>query len=305
MDAKEKYIYKTLNSVLNQTYPHFELILVDDGSVDNSGNICDQYALADSRIKVIHQKNGGVSNARNTGIKAASNNLIAFIDADDFWKEDYLERMSDLIKKFPKINIYSSKYTTVVNGIASKSEEFFPSETKYVIFDLIDQFKEKVRFPIHTSSVIIKKNAIEEVSFFDERINCFEDYDLFVRLALTSKVAYLNQEPLSFYNLDVPADSKARGAVPDLKKHWLSFMDKFEEAAKDNHNLKMLMDRAILTQLINYRRLPKYKKEVKDFIKQVDSKNFSMKYKLIYKTPVFIGDLIINAYLALKYLNKG
>ncbi len=100
---KEKYIYKTLNSVLNQTYPHFELILVDDGSVDNSGNICDQYALADSRIKVIHQKNGGVSNARNTGIKAASNNLIAFIDADDFWKEDYLERMSDLIKKFPKI----------------------------------------------------------------------------------------------------------------------------------------------------------------------------------------------------------
>jgi hypothetical protein len=174
-----------------------------------------------------------------------------------------------------------------------------------VIFDLIDQFKEKVRFPIHTSSVIIKKNAIEEVSFFDERINCFEDYDLFVRLALTSKVAYLNQEPLSFYNLDVPADSKARGAVPDLKKHWLSFMDKFEEAAKDNHNLKMLMDRAILTQLINYRRLPKYKMEVKDFIKQVDSKNFSMKYKLIYKTPVFIGDLIINAYLALKYLNKG
>lgn len=53
---KEKYIDKTLNSVLNQTYPHFELILVDDGSVDNSGNICNQYALADSRIKVIHQK---------------------------------------------------------------------------------------------------------------------------------------------------------------------------------------------------------------------------------------------------------
>lgn len=65
------------------------------------------------------------------------------------------------------------------------------------------------------------------------------------------------------------------------------------------------MGRAVLTQLIKYRRLPKYKKEVKDFIKQVDSKNFSMKYKLIYKTPVFIGDLIINAYLALKYLNKG
>lgn len=293
---KEVYIENTLQCVLNQTYKNFELVLVNDGSQDASGAICDRYASQDPRIKVIHQKNGGVSNARNTGIKATKNELIAFIDADDYWSEEFLQSIIGLMNKFPDVDIYSSKYATIQKGKIMNGEEYFPPGQEFILFDLIERCAEKARFPINSSSVVIRKSAIEKVGYFDERITCFEDFDLLVRLALHSKVAYLNQEPLSFYNLDVPAESKARGAVPDLKKHWISYMDKFNEVAENNEKLQLLLDRSILSQLFKYRRLPEYKQQVRNILKRVRKKNFPLKFKLVYYTPTFMGNFIIKSY---------
>lgn len=299
---KENYIKQTLSSILEQTYSNFELILVDDGSIDSSSSVCDEYALKDSRIKVIHQENGGVSFARNTGIKAATKDLVAFIDADDIWDKNYLLNMNDLIENFPQVDIYSSKYVPIQNGEIGFSENYFPLQGKFVLFDLIERCAEKVRFPIHSSSVIIKKKAIEKAGYFDERIAVFEDYDLFVRIALHSKVAYLNTQPLSFYNLDVPVESKARGAMPDLNKHWITYFEKFKNETKNNPNLKLLIDRAILTQLMNYNRQTEYRKKIKNILKQVNRKHFALKYKLIYFTPAFLGSLLLNSY---QYLVKN
>ena len=81
----EKYLPECIESVLAQTFPDFELILVDDGSPDNSGKICDAYAARDSRIRAIHKENGGLSDARNAGIRAARGDLLMFLDGDDFW----------------------------------------------------------------------------------------------------------------------------------------------------------------------------------------------------------------------------
>ena len=80
----ESYVAECLESIQNQTYMNLEIILVDDGSKDTSGDICDQYAAYDERIKVIHQENGGLSAARNTGIEAANGDYIAFVDSDDY-----------------------------------------------------------------------------------------------------------------------------------------------------------------------------------------------------------------------------
>ena len=88
---REKYLDRCLTSLINQTYKNLEIILVDDGSKDKSGEICDRYALIDDRIITIHQKNGGVSKARNTGIDAAHGKYIAFVDADDFISENMYE----------------------------------------------------------------------------------------------------------------------------------------------------------------------------------------------------------------------
>lgn len=86
----EKYLHRCVDSILAQTFTDFELILVDDGSPDNCGAICDEYAAKDSRIRVIHKENGGVSSARNAGIDAAGGEYSTFIDSDDYVTADYL-----------------------------------------------------------------------------------------------------------------------------------------------------------------------------------------------------------------------
>lgn len=88
----EKYVSKCIESILNQTYPYFELILIDDGSPDESGNICDMYAKKDNRIRVIHQKNKGLAEVRNIGIREANGIYLQFVDSDDWIEKDTLRK---------------------------------------------------------------------------------------------------------------------------------------------------------------------------------------------------------------------
>lgn len=93
----EKYLDRCINSIINQTYQNLEIILVDDGSPDNSGVMCDEYAVKDSRIKVIHKKNGGLSDARNAGIEVAAGKYITFLDSDDYIHENMISLLYDRI----------------------------------------------------------------------------------------------------------------------------------------------------------------------------------------------------------------
>ena len=95
----EKFLPKCLDSILGQTYKNLEIILIDDGSTDNSGKICDEYAQKDARIHVIHQENHGLSNARNAGLKIAHGEYIAFVDSDDYIELDMYEYLWKLISK--------------------------------------------------------------------------------------------------------------------------------------------------------------------------------------------------------------
>lgn len=89
------YLERSVNSVINQTYPHWEMILVDDGSKDGSGQICDGVAMRDSRVRVIHQENAGAGAARNAGIALATGEYVVFVDADDTIERNYLELLSN------------------------------------------------------------------------------------------------------------------------------------------------------------------------------------------------------------------
>lgn len=95
----EKYIARCMESILNQSFKEFEVILVDDGSLDDSGNICDQYALSDERVQVIHKVHNGLSEARNTGLKSARGEFVTYIDSDDFVSNDYLSTLLDVQTK--------------------------------------------------------------------------------------------------------------------------------------------------------------------------------------------------------------
>ncbi|OTO76646.1 glycosyltransferase family 2 protein [Enterococcus sp. 12E11_DIV0728] len=102
----EKYLNKCVDSILNQTFKDFELILVDDGSPDNSGAICDQYAKKDSRVKVIHKLNGGLSDARNAGIDVANGKYLGFIDSDDYIAKDMFELLyTNIVKEDANLSI--------------------------------------------------------------------------------------------------------------------------------------------------------------------------------------------------------
>ncbi len=95
----EQYLDKCIQSIINQTYKNLQIILVDDGSPDNCGKICDEYALKDNRIEVIHKINGGLSDARNVGIGRAKGKYIGFVDSDDYIEKDMYENMYNLLEE--------------------------------------------------------------------------------------------------------------------------------------------------------------------------------------------------------------
>ena len=95
----EIYLPRCIDSILSQSFTDFELILVDDGSPDNCGKICDEYALKDSRVRVFHKSNGGVSSARNLGLDNVRGEWVTFIDSDDYVEVDYLKELIDAQQK--------------------------------------------------------------------------------------------------------------------------------------------------------------------------------------------------------------
>ena len=95
----ELYLEKCIESIINQTYTNIEIILVDDGATDSSGNICDLYSKKDSRIKVIHKRNGGLSDARNVGIEKAVGQYLMFVDSDDYIDKTMCEKLYNALKK--------------------------------------------------------------------------------------------------------------------------------------------------------------------------------------------------------------
>lgn len=182
----EKYLSKCVESILTQTYTDFELILVDDGSTDRSGKICDEYILKDSRIKVFHQQNKGVSAARNLGIENAQGEYITFIDSDDYITSQYL---SDLAKYDSDI-VASGFDLWYANGhptIRKTFEELkFYNINEGTLSDAIaiGEYKYLWHGPC---CKLYKRSAINNIRF-DESLNYGEDhlFNLNILLSCTS-----------------------------------------------------------------------------------------------------------------------
>ena len=121
----EKWLNQCIDSVVAQTYKHIEIILVDDGSIDRSAAICDDYALKDSRIVVIHNTNAGVSAARNTGIEQARGKYIAFVDSDDYLSTDILEKAVEIQSKNKLLSV---AYCKDVDGVIEEIPAFLSAD---------------------------------------------------------------------------------------------------------------------------------------------------------------------------------
>ncbi|MGC1456589.1 MAG: glycosyltransferase family A protein [Nitrospirota bacterium] len=198
---KARFIRRSLDSVLMQTIKDYEVIVVDDGSTDDGPEIVAGYG--DRRIRLIRQENRGVSAARNAGIKAASGHYIAFLDADDTWKTNYLEIVASLIERYPGAGAYATAYEIVRrNGMVVRPEyKGVPRQPWQGL--LPSYFRSSLGTPpVCSSATTVPKYVIHEVGFFPVGIPLGEDLDMWGRIALRYPIAFCNKIGASYIQDD-------------------------------------------------------------------------------------------------------
>jgi glycosyltransferase involved in cell wall biosynthesis len=193
----EVYIPEAMDSVVKQTYPHWELIVVDDGSMDKTREIVDGYMRGDSRIRYIHQKNSGPAAARNRGIQAAKGKYVAFLDSDDIWYLDKLEKQMDFLASNPGYVVYGGR-----NYIRKEGNRFVESG-QIRLFKNFDTIRENFEYILFhpnltiTGTVLFEKSLLDKTGYFDESLRVCEDDHLFIRMAAHSNFHALN-EPVDY-----------------------------------------------------------------------------------------------------------
>jgi glycosyltransferase involved in cell wall biosynthesis len=198
---KRDTILRALNSVLNQTLQPYELIVVDDGSTDGSGEVVAGFKNRD--IRLITQPNAGVSAARNRGVAEAKGDWIAFLDADDEWKTNYLETISSLFEKYPACNLLATSY--LLQDHRGRRRKIILNKLQFKDNDgLLDNYFEvssSSHPPLWTSAVTIKRSALDSIGGFPVGIKSGEDLLTWARLAVVNNIAY-SLSPLAVFIQD-------------------------------------------------------------------------------------------------------
>ena len=191
-----KYLPECIKSVLNQTYSNIEVLLIDDGSTDGSSEICDEYAKQDERIKCFHLENGGVSRARNIGLKEAGGEYICFLDSDDYYAESYVGSMRNLIEENNTDVVICNHYDVNEQGdilFASEIPEGYIS--KELLYEKIFLTSEIGGF---SCTKIYKAGLIRDI-FFNEEIHICEDTYFCCQVYEKAKKLYVTDEKLYYY----------------------------------------------------------------------------------------------------------
>lgn len=232
---KENFVLNTIKSVLNQTFTDYEIIIIEDCSTDKSLEIVSK--IENDTIRIIrHEKNKGLSASRNTGIKNANANYLAFLDADDLWKEDYLQELFQLTNDFPEAKLFATNY-----------EEFY-SDNKILVPEnnsknlknnslIPDFFEISLAQPLYCpSSFCVEKSIFETIGFYDETITFGEDVDFNIRANNEFLLAYCKKPLVQYLILSENqiTQSKLSGKI-------ITNFDKFE-TKNHSKSLKKFLD---------------------------------------------------------------
>jgi glycosyltransferase involved in cell wall biosynthesis len=209
-----QYLIAAVESVLAQTFKDFEILVIDDGSTDNTSEVIKQFKDC---VRYIKQENQGVSVARNRGIKESCGKYVAFLDADDIWMPTKLERQIEVLKENPKSNACYTEYIAF-------SGDMKPTELKrlrtggYVLNDLL--LRGNVVGP--PSALLGERQLFEKLGGFDSNLSLCADWDMWIRLALMTELTFL-KEPLIKYRLH---DSNMSKNVKLLEEDTLKLLEK-------------------------------------------------------------------------------
>ena len=279
---KGPYIRKALESVYDQSFKDFELIVVDDGSSDNSFFVAKE-SLKDCCViyKLLHQDNSGVSIARNNGVAASQGDYICFLDADDWWASTFLERIDWLIREYPDAGIYGTNYYYVKNNKLRVC--LSNTETGYI--DYCKVYYEQFAMPLTSISVAINKVIFNEFGGFKPTLKLGEDFDLWIRIALKYKVAFLN-ESLAFYYQDSDPEWRGIRQMQEPKYHMLWNLRELESAETTNPDYKSLIDNLRVYRLLPYYLSNQYQDAAKKELAKVDWKKQPKKIQRLYRLPI-------------------
>lgn len=284
---KAPYVAKAIGSVLSQTFTDYELVIMDDGSKDNSYDVALKTIEGRVNCSIHRQENAGVSMARNNAGALSQGEYLCFLDADDWWNPTFLEEISRLIDEYPEAGIYGTGYTIVNNtrnrtrvapvGVDQGFEKGF--------INYCQVYAKTLAMPLTSISVAMPKSVFIEMQGFPKGIKLGEDFLLWIKIALKYKVAFLNK-PLAFYNQDVEVANRGvirKGYDPDT---FMTFhFDQFAEEEKKNPELKVLLDRLRVYSLLRFRFANSHRDRVNQEIKKVDFSNVDRKYWYLYKLP--------------------
>ena len=229
---KAHTIKNTLNTVLNQTFSEYEIIIVNDGSTDDGVKIIKDN-FNDQRIRIINQNNYGVSVARDRGIKEAKYNYIALLDADDNWHPDYLSIMQEAINKYPNASLYAS------GGLIQNANGsiVYRLANKYINQILPVRFFENPFLFCHTSGTIINRRYFNKTDGSPQGMLCLQDFALFMQLALVGKFIYIGI-PISKYIGGVKGQTTSVSVAKKFNLlKYVCFLYNFIQTKRNNINV--------------------------------------------------------------------
>lgn len=225
----EQYLEKCVNSIINQTYKNLEIILVDDGATDSSGNMCDELARSDNRIKVYHKENGGLSDARNYGVERATGDYIGFVDSDDYIDSEMYEKLYEAIKK-ENVDVAECSLKVIYPG----KIELFTDEKYYKVLGKTEYLEEYLTIKKIFGSVwtkLIKSDVAKKLVFPKGKL--YEDtyyaYDLIEKV---DRYVIMNNP---YYNYLMRENSITNAKFNPRILDLIEIVEKFHKTTYENY----------------------------------------------------------------------
>ena len=298
---KAPFVRKALESIASQTYRDFELIIIDDGSTDNSAAICDEFfqtfnhSLAHSKNdnrsfvhSFIRQTNSGVAAARNRGVAESHGEFVCFLDADDWWEPTFLEEMDRLIAEYPDAGIYASNYIYYKPG---RTHVALSLPRGYI--DYPKAYYEGSSMPVWTGATCMPRKVFDEMGGFPVGIKLGEDFLLWAKTALHYPVAFC-EKPLTYYNNDIPASMRATRNLHAPQYHMLFHLDSLEEETRNLSPVtgnpsewKALLDKLRVSGLLEYWMSDEYHNAAAAELAKVDWSKQPKSAKAQYEKPIW------------------
>ncbi|MGB0896764.1 MAG: glycosyltransferase family 2 protein [Flavobacteriaceae bacterium] len=278
---KAQHIYNTLICVCQQSYSDFEIIVVNDGSTDNS--LEETNRITDQRLRVFDKKNEGVSQTRNFAMRQAKGDFFAFLDADDVWLPNHLHNLNQLITQYPDCGLYCTNYSFDYGNSYSVAPIFPTLPTDQIWQGIVsDFFKASMLYRIAwTSAVAIPRTINSEVGFFNESITlgAGEDTEYWSRIALSKPVAFTKKQT-AIYNVD--AVNRISKIAASKRKHMT--FELFKEHEQHNSSLKKFNDMYRIEYAIRHK-MSGNNSLFNYYTKDLDYATIALKDQILLKLP--------------------